>query len=157
MMSGVMVGQVILVLAVLATAGAGPGCRGVSGKRCKFPFQWGGRTFHTCTTHRSESGAARCATKVRGRGRRVAKGHLEDCAAPCAAPLEVVEEVEVAEVEECPAEQPELGSTCTSPGLECRFGEECCCGACHASFLATCAGGSWLGLHTDACYRQDCS
>ena len=33
---------------------------------------------------------------------------------------------------ECPAEQPEFGSTCSLPeAAQCPYGEECCCGQCH--------------------------
>lgn len=50
----------------------------------------------------------------------------------------------------CPAEMPALGSPCDH-GLDCEYGQECCCGECHPSMVLTCDQGAWLGLHTDAC------
>merc|ERR1712018_560562 len=37
---------------------------------------------------------------------------------------------------ECPAEQPEFGSACSLPeGVQCSYGEECCCGECHPNMM----------------------
>jgi len=56
------------------------------------------------------------------------------------------------ECAECPAEQPEFGSTCSLPeAAQCPYGEECCCGQCHPSMMMECGGGSWAGYHTEAC------
>jgi len=54
---------------------------------------------------------------------------------------------------ECPATEPETGSPCPESGrLFCTYGEECCCGECHASLQMTCEPGSlWSGVFTDAC------
>jgi hypothetical protein len=40
----------------------------------------------------------------------------------------------------CPLDiaRPEPGSPCSDLGLECTYGEECCCGVCGASFALFC-------------------
>jgi len=54
----------------------------------------------------------------------------------------------------CPTEQPSLGTDCSLPdSLQCKYGEECCCGECSASLVLSCFGGSWGGFHTDFCFR----
>merc|ERR1719284_2288889 len=37
--------------------------------------------------------------------------------------------------------------------LECRYGQECCCGKCHSSIIKTCVpeAGAWITLYTEAC------
>jgi len=54
----------------------------------------------------------------------------------------------------CPQEQPSLGTSCSLPdSVECKYGEECCCGECSASLVLSCFDGSWGGFHTDFCFR----
>ena len=54
----------------------------------------------------------------------------------------------------CPKEQPGLGTSCSVPDdLECKYGEECCCGECSHSLVLSCFGGVWGGFHTDFCFR----
>ncbi|MFW6051234.1 MAG: hypothetical protein ACODAU_08670 [Myxococcota bacterium] len=54
----------------------------------------------------------------------------------------------------CPAEPP-FGESCSGEQT-CYYGEECCCGECHASTGCTCAGGSWSCFATDACLIPGC-
>ena len=49
----------------------------------------------------------------------------------------------------CPASFP--SGACTTPDLRCEYGQECCCGRCHPERVATCSGGQWAGMYTDAC------
>jgi len=57
----------------------------------------------------------------------------------------------------CPTEQPEMGSACSlSSRTECSYGEECCCGECHASMGMVCEGKSWTGFFTDVCLSPQC-
>jgi len=49
---------------------------------------------------------------------------------------------------ECPKESPT--GKCIG-NLTCNYGEECCCGKCHPSLVATCKGGQWQSFFTDAC------
>ena len=59
------------------------------------------------------------------------------------------------EEERCPLEQPSIGTPCSlSPGFECSYGEECCCGKCSPSLLLSCIAGSWGGFNTDFCFRS---
>jgi len=53
----------------------------------------------------------------------------------------------------CPASQPT--GTC-SGSLRCEYGQECCCGKCHASMVAKCNDGMWMIYYTDACMVQPC-
>lgn len=57
----------------------------------------------------------------------------------------------------CPAEPP-IGESCEglTPGIECSWGSESCCGATYASTECTCMGGSWACLATDACFIRSC-
>jgi|GEM_PF-1162477 len=55
----------------------------------------------------------------------------------------------------CPAEVP-AGGSCTVDGLDCDYGQECCCGDCFPSTSCTCAGGTWACLATDACFIPSC-
>jgi predicted nucleic acid-binding Zn-ribbon protein len=59
------------------------------------------------------------------------------------------------EKEKCPLEQPSIGTPCSlPPGLECTYGEECCCGECSPSLVLSCFEGSqWGGFNTDFCFR----
>ncbi len=54
----------------------------------------------------------------------------------------------------CPSEFP--SGSCSDEGLRCEYGQECCCGECFPSLVATCSGGSWAGMNTDACFRPGC-
>jgi len=75
--------------------------------------------------------------------------YLQMAACSSTAPITQAYEGECAE---CPAEQPEFGSTCSLPeAAQCPYGEECCCGQCHPSMMMECGGGSWAGYHTEAC------
>ena len=57
-----------------------------------------------------------------------------------------------ADAASCPAERPEaVGGSCSTTGLTCDYGEECCCGECYASYSCTCDGGTWRCHFTDAC------
>lgn len=58
---------------------------------------------------------------------------------------------------ECPAEPP-IGESCEglTPGIECSWGAESCCGATYASTECSCMGGSWACLATDACFIRSC-
>ena len=49
---------------------------------------------------------------------------------------------------ECPKESPT--GKCIG-NKRCEYGEECCCGKCHPSFVSTCLDGQWLSFYTDAC------
>ncbi|PKN57480.1 MAG: hypothetical protein CVU56_10795 [Deltaproteobacteria bacterium HGW-Deltaproteobacteria-14] len=57
----------------------------------------------------------------------------------------------------CPAAAPGFEDSCTSDGLQCDFGQECCCGACYPSLSCTCSGGSWACFATDACFHPACA
>ncbi|MFW6085807.1 MAG: hypothetical protein ACODAG_01270 [Myxococcota bacterium] len=54
----------------------------------------------------------------------------------------------------CPAEPP-FGESCSGEQT-CDYGQECCCGECHASTSCTCASGSWSCFATDACLIPGC-
>merc|ERR1719510_19650 len=56
----------------------------------------------------------------------------------------------------CPQEEPMMGGACRTDNLSCEYGEECCCGECHASRRFDCFDGMWAMLHTDACMRPNC-
>lgn len=53
---------------------------------------------------------------------------------------------------QCPL-SPAIGQGgCTKPGLQCNYGQECCCGTCHPSTVCTCGSdGGWACYATDAC------
>mmetsp|Transcript_127098 Transcript_127098/g.219259 ORF Transcript_127098/g.219259 Transcript_127098/m.219259 type:complete len:266 (-) Transcript_127098:44-841(-) len=51
----------------------------------------------------------------------------------------------------CPAQEPEVGLSCTPFQGSCPYGEECCCGECGPSFVVGCLDGTWQGYHTDRC------
>jgi hypothetical protein len=55
----------------------------------------------------------------------------------------------------CPATDPAPNGVCLGDDT-CRYGQECCCGECSASFVCTCAGGHWACYYTDFCMRPDC-
>ena len=57
----------------------------------------------------------------------------------------------------CPAATPNFDDACAPDGLQCGFGQECCCGACHPSLSCTCSGGSWACFATDACFHPACA
>eukprot|EP00497_Spongosphaera_streptacantha_P004176 TRINITY_DN5017_c1_g1_i1.p2 TRINITY_DN5017_c1_g1~~TRINITY_DN5017_c1_g1_i1.p2 ORF type:complete len:179 (-),score=21.21 TRINITY_DN5017_c1_g1_i1:51-515(-) len=60
----------------------------------------------------------------------------------------------------CPESEPNLGEACDTSevGTEtCEYGEECCCGTCHASMFYDCDGGKWMGGATDACAEGICA
>lgn len=63
--------------------------------------------------------------------------------------------------ESCPATEPEFqgGESCSTEGLECRYGEECCCGQCYDSYICNCRDGVWSCYYTDSCLRgsEQCS
>mmetsp|Transcript_34248 Transcript_34248/g.91430 ORF Transcript_34248/g.91430 Transcript_34248/m.91430 type:complete len:99 (-) Transcript_34248:100-396(-) len=50
----------------------------------------------------------------------------------------------------CPDNVPTPTTVCTTSS-ECRYGNECCCGACHDGVIATCVDGVWQVMNTDAC------
>lgn len=71
---------------------------------------------------------------------------------------DVADTVEPADTTDlCPAATPGLDDSCSTDGLQCGFGEECCCGACHPSLSCTCSGGSWACFATDACFHPACA
>ena len=51
----------------------------------------------------------------------------------------------------CPSDQPVPGGACSGDAAECRYGQECCCGACYPSFSCSCVSGQWACFNTDAC------
>ena len=60
----------------------------------------------------------------------------------------------------CPQELPESWTSCVGE-MTCNYGEECCCGECHPSLIATCVmdgngGKKWLMTYTDACMIDGC-
>jgi len=61
----------------------------------------------------------------------------------------------------CPESEPEPMSACAIPGKKCTYGEECCCGECHASMTASCVPGKgdasmWMLMYTHACMDPIC-
>ncbi len=56
----------------------------------------------------------------------------------------------------CPAEVPIGGLECTQNGMQCDYGQECCCGQCYASTECTCQNGTFACLATDACMIPSC-
>jgi hypothetical protein len=57
----------------------------------------------------------------------------------------------------CPASADDaLGAACSSAGLLCEYGQECCCGQCYPSISCTCDGNLFACHATDACFRPDC-
>lgn len=56
----------------------------------------------------------------------------------------------------CPPEAPLGQETCQKEGLECNYGEECCCGKCHPSMQCWCQGGTFGCAYTDACMVPSC-
>jgi|GEM_PF-1557895 len=57
--------------------------------------------------------------------------------------------------EGCPAAEPAPNGACVGVDT-CSYGQECCCGQCSASFVCTCAAGSWACYYTDFCLRPGC-
>ena len=55
----------------------------------------------------------------------------------------------------CPAAEPSPNGACSGSDT-CSYGQECCCGECSASFVCTCAGGTWACYYTDFCLRPGC-
>lgn len=55
--------------------------------------------------------------------------------------------------EVCPAHMYHAtsGEACEDVGLECAYGEECCCGECHPIMRSLCTGDGWLAVYIDAC------
>lgn len=53
----------------------------------------------------------------------------------------------------CPAHMyhATTGEACDDVGLECTYGEECCCGECHSIMRSLCTGDGWLAVYIDAC------
>ena len=58
----------------------------------------------------------------------------------------------------CPDMAPDLPGTCDDAleGIECGWGEECCCGGCSPSLVCSCEGGAWLCIATEACNIVSC-
>ncbi|MCB9734479.1 MAG: hypothetical protein H6745_17990 [Deltaproteobacteria bacterium] len=56
----------------------------------------------------------------------------------------------------CPATTPDFSAGCSTEGLSCGFGQECCCGQCYASTSCTCSDGQWACHATDACFIPAC-
>ena len=52
----------------------------------------------------------------------------------------------------CPTAAPKTNGACTTAGLSCSFGQECCCGKCYPSLACTCSGSTWVCAATDACW-----
>jgi hypothetical protein len=50
----------------------------------------------------------------------------------------------------CP-ESPPTGGECSSEGQVCNYGQECCCGRCSPSLIATCRQRTWNIAATDFC------
>merc|ERR1712179_571274 len=72
--------------------------------------------------------------------------------------LEVVcEDDDNGGVDPCPVNPPTPGSACQG-SLLCPFGEECCCGECHASSVYSCMPDNqgWQLFLTDACSLPPC-
>jgi len=68
---------------------------------------------------------------------------------------DIIPDALLEELEKCPLEQPSIGTPCSlPPGLECTYGEECCCGECSPSLVLSCFEGSWGGFNTDFCFRS---
>jgi len=55
---------------------------------------------------------------------------------------------------ECPKESPTWPYEPCIGNLTCNYGEECCCGKCHPSYVATCSEGQWWVMVTDACMSR---
>ena len=58
----------------------------------------------------------------------------------------------------CPELAPDLPGTCDEAleGIECGWGEECCCGGCSPSIVCSCESGAWLCSATEACNIASC-
>lgn len=58
----------------------------------------------------------------------------------------------------CPEEAPDIPGSCDEAleGIECGWGEECCCGGCSPSLVCSCEGGAWLCSATEACNIASC-
>merc|ERR1712130_12310 len=54
------------------------------------------------------------------------------------------------EDEECPTEWPEMGESCSPPGLSCEYGWEICCGERVPDVVFVCEGGSWQMIWIDS-------
>jgi len=76
---------------------------------------------------------------------------------PTAEPTEFTIELPYEPPTVCPVSQPQFGDSCAQEGLECEYGEECCCGTCYSSVHMSCGAGKWTGYHSDACMQPDCS
>jgi len=57
--------------------------------------------------------------------------------------------------EACPATEP-IGESCSTDGLQCNYGQECCCGQCYNAIECTCQGTSFACMYTDACLIPGC-
>jgi len=55
---------------------------------------------------------------------------------------------------DCPKESPTWPYEPCIGNLTCNYGEECCCGKCHPSLVATCSQGQWRSYSTDACFSR---
>ena len=58
----------------------------------------------------------------------------------------------------CPELAPDLPGTCDEAleGIDCGWGEECCCGGCSPSIVCSCESGAWLCSATEACNIASC-
>lgn len=56
----------------------------------------------------------------------------------------------------CPSEPPIGVDPVCASGLECDYGQECCCGECHPSIVCNCLNGQWGCYYTDACMIPFC-
>ncbi len=77
-------------------------------------------------------------------------GSGSECAKSCGADVAIADTPDTTPVGTCPA-SPGIGATCSSAGLVCNYGEECCCGKCYPSTVCTCDGKGWGCYATDAC------
>ncbi len=58
--------------------------------------------------------------------------------------------------ENCPSQASVVSAECSTEGLKCTYGTECCCGECFDSLVCTCMGGTFGCYHTDACLMPSC-
>ncbi len=77
-------------------------------------------------------------------------GTPSECQQKCGADVAIADTPDTTPVDVCPTTAG-IGASCSSTGLVCNYGQECCCGKCFASTVCTCDGKGWNCYATDAC------
>ena len=77
-------------------------------------------------------------------------GTASECHQKCGADVAIADTPVSWPIGTCP-DAASIGTSCTSDGLVCNYGQECCCGSCYTSTVCTCDGKGWSCYATDAC------